>query len=71
MLHNELSEGLGFINPERIADALEIAIELDTIDLEVNTILNNLKECKEISDRICDSEVLVCFIRSGRFNRFG
>lgn len=67
----ELLEGSTLINGNRIIEALEIAADIDRILLKANTIIKNSERCKEISDRICDTEVYLCFLRLQRFNRVG
>lgn len=51
-----------FISPQRIAESLRAGLSADLFDLEMNRLINNQAKCKELSDRICDTEILLCFL---------
>lgn len=60
-------DGFNLVSPAGIIKTLEAGINADRLTLEANIILGDKKKCKEISDRICDAEVLLSFIYLRRF----
>jgi len=58
----ELANGTG-VSPVKIMACLKAGLTADQIDLEVYKSLHDASKCKEITDRMCDTEVLLCFIQ--------
>lgn len=54
----EILEGT-LISPDRIIRCLKAGLDADRLDLEAYKSLKNEDMCKEISDRICDTEILL------------
>jgi hypothetical protein len=57
----ELITGTG-VSPEKIKACLKAGLTADEFNLEISKSLLDTKKCKEITDRMCDTEVLICFI---------
>lgn len=59
----ELLQNACLISPDKIVESLRAGLNADQIEFEANMALKNFDKCKEISDRMCDTEVLMCFIK--------
>lgn len=59
----ELLDSISFIPPERIIKCLKAGLEADRLDLETSKILKNEEKCRELRDRICDTEVILCTLQ--------
>lgn len=56
----ELLQGTNLLAPSRIIECLKSGLAADQLEFEANKILKNEEKCREISDRICDTEILLC-----------
>lgn len=59
----ELLQNFSLIDPEKIIASLRAGLIADQMDFEVQMALKNYDKCREISDRMCDTEVVLCFIK--------
>jgi hypothetical protein len=59
----ELLQNLSLIAPEKVVASLRAGLVADQLDFEMQMALKNYDKCREISDRMCDTEVVLCFIQ--------